>query len=181
MHNEKTVTVDSIWKQLSESTARGDIMQAGSKSSTGKTNNMYFKNGIATEHAFTILGTKELTDASGNKIKLLKMRNPWGVEEYKGDYSDKSAKWTPELRKQAGSVIKNNGEFFIPIKDYFNSFEETYINYNTSSMSRATFLVLNDTNTNTRTNDQCKGTCSYHKFTIKSKKTQKVHLKVTTW
>ena len=114
---------------------------------------------------------KEVTDASGNKIRLVKMRNPWGAEEYTGDFSDNSKKWTPALRKQAGSVIKDDGEFFIPIADFMTSFEESYINYNTKNMSRTHFLVLDDNNTNTRAYETCNNTCSYHKFTIKSKKT----------
>ena len=78
------------------------------------------------------------------------MRNPWGAEDYNGAYSDKSPLWTPALRKQAGSVIGNDGEFFIPIADYKKSFAETSINYNPSAMSRSTFLVLDDASTNTR-------------------------------
>ena len=74
-------------------------------------------NGISYNHAFTILGTKEVTDAAGTKTKLVKIRNPWGAEEYKGDWSDSSTKWTPALRTQAGSVVKNDGEFFIPVAD----------------------------------------------------------------
>ena len=53
------------------------------------------------------------------------MRNPWGAEDYDGAYSDKSPLWTPALREQAGSVIGNDGEFFIPLADYKKSFTET--------------------------------------------------------
>jgi len=27
------------------------------------------------------------------------MRNPWGTGEWTGDWSDKSKKWTPQLKK----------------------------------------------------------------------------------
>ena len=132
-------------------------------------------------HAYTVLGTKVLTDANGNKIKLVKIRNPWGTEDYKGAYSDNSDKWTPALRTQAGSVIKNDGEFFMPIDDYKKYCGETYINFNVDNMSRSTFLVLDDTNTETRQGGKCGGTCSYHKFTLKSPSDQKVYLKIATW
>ena len=137
--------------------------------------------GLAMGHAYTVLGTKVLKDADGNDIKLVKIRNPWGSEGYKGDYSDSSDKWTPALREQAGSVIKDDGEFFMPIADYKKWCGETYINFNTDNMSRATFLVLDDTNTETRQSENCGGTCSYHKFTIKSEADQKVYLKIATW
>ena len=82
-------------------------------------------NGITTMHAYTVLAPVVLTDAAGKEIKLLKMRNPWGAEEYDGAYSDNSPLWTPALRKQAGSVIANDGEFFIPLADYKKSFKDT--------------------------------------------------------
>jgi calpain-15 len=31
--------------------------------------------------------------------KLLKLRNPWGKEEWLGDWSDKSKLWTPALKE----------------------------------------------------------------------------------
>ena len=133
-------------------------------------------------HAYTVLGTKLIKDIRDNTdVKLVKIRNPWGAEDYKGDYSDSSTKWTDDLRTKAGSVIKNDGEFFMPIDLYKKWVEMTYINYNTANMSRATFLVLNDNNTETRQGGNCAGTCSYHKFTIKSSTTQKVHLKLASW
>jgi hypothetical protein len=128
-------------------------------------------NGIAYNHAFTILGTKEVTDAAGTKTKLVKIRNPWGAEDYAGDWSDSSTKWTAALRTQAGSVVKNDGEFFITVADFKTSFEETHLNLNTDNMSRSHFLVLDDANTETRAGPTCSSTCSYHKFTIKSKTT----------
>ena len=30
--------------------------------------------------------------------KLIKMRNPWGYGEWKGDWSDDSSKWTSALK-----------------------------------------------------------------------------------
>jgi hypothetical protein len=46
------------------------------------------------------------------------MRNPWGSETFKGDWSDKSSLWTDALREKAGSAIADDGEFFITVSDY---------------------------------------------------------------
>ena len=35
--------------------------------------------------------------------KLIELRNPWGSFEWNGDFSDKSSKWTPSLRKALDS------------------------------------------------------------------------------
>jgi len=36
----------------------------------------------------------------GKTERLLKIRNPWGNFEWKGDWSDASPLWTPALREQ---------------------------------------------------------------------------------
>ena len=169
----KSYTADKLWKALQASDTNGDVITAGTHETDAGSHWERQANGLANNHAYTILGVKEVTDASGNKIRLVKVRDPyrWLSGEYTGDFSDKSKKWTPDLRKQAGSVIKDDGEFFIPLADYMKSFAETYINYNTKNMSRTHFLVLDDNNTNTRPYYTCNNKCSFHKFTIKSKKT----------
>jgi hypothetical protein len=178
MHNEAENTADKIWTEITAAEARHDVILMGTEGSNDSHQNEV---GLALGHAYTVLGTKLLKDASGNDIKLVKIRNPWGSEDYRGAYSDNSDKWTPALREAAGSVIKNDGEFFMPIDDYKKWCGETYINFNVDNMSRATFLVLDDTNTETRSEGKCGGTCSYHKFTLKSASDQKVYLKLATW
>lgn len=49
-------------------------------------------------YSYTIMSTLSLK-VSGHKVKLFKLRNPWSVFEWTGDWSDKSDKWTEELRK----------------------------------------------------------------------------------
>ena len=116
-------TVDKIWNEIKAAKERGDIVSTGTKETGVRGENLY--NGLSIMHAYTVLAPVLLTDAAGKEIKLLKMRNPWGAEDYDGAYSDKSPLWTPALREQAGSVIGNDGEFFIPLADYKKSFTET--------------------------------------------------------
>jgi hypothetical protein len=45
--------------------------------------------GVACSHAYSILAHYHLKDANGNEVaKLLKVRNPWGIEQYGGPWSD---------------------------------------------------------------------------------------------
>lgn len=57
----------------------------------------------------------------------MKIRNPYGLKEWHGDWSDKSAKWTPELRQQTGAENKEDGIFFISFDDYLQFFYITSI------------------------------------------------------
>ena len=74
--------------------------------------------GIAYSHAYTMLGTKQLSDGT----RLMHMRNPWGHEIYKGDWSDDSGMWTEELKEEADFYLKDDGIFYISIEDYFKEF-----------------------------------------------------------
>ena len=176
-------TEAKIWEEMLAAEKRGDMMTAGS---LDRPSGKYVRsqaNGICFFHAYTVLKPIEVTDAKGKKIKLIKMRNPWGAEDYTGPYSDNSKLWTDALKKQVGglTVNKKDGIFYIPLDHDKKSFVETQVSYDTSKMSRSHFLVLDDTKKHTRKSESCKGTCSYHQFHIKSATTQKVHLKVTTW
>ena len=45
-------------------------------------------------HAYTLLSAAQLTLSNGQQVNLVKLRNPWGSGEWKGDWSDKSPLWT---------------------------------------------------------------------------------------
>jgi calpain-15 len=44
-----------------------------------------------------------------------------------GDWSDKSDKWTEELKKKVGFEDADDGVFFISYKDYMNYYRSTTI------------------------------------------------------
>ncbi len=50
------------------------------------------------------------------------MRNPWGYGEWKGDWSDSSDKWTPELMKECDHKIANDGIFWMTPEDFVTIF-----------------------------------------------------------
>lgn len=85
------------------------------------------KHGIASSHSYGLLDCTEIVDQDGQNVKLLNLRNPWGTFEWNGDWSDKSDKWTPELKQQVD--LKENsddGLFWISLddfKNYFDTFE----------------------------------------------------------
>ena len=53
--------------------------------------------GIVSGHSYTLLSTHAFKHA-GQRVKLLKLRNPHGNTEWEGDWSDESPLWTPKLR-----------------------------------------------------------------------------------
>lgn len=85
--------------------------------------------GIISSHVYTLMGSYQINDR-GRDVSLVKIRNPHGEGgEWKGDWSDNSSKWTPALRKKLGSVIENDGIFFMTIDDWEYTFETFSIAY----------------------------------------------------
>jgi len=49
--------------------------------------------GLVSDHAYSVVSVHEVQGE-----KLLKLHNPWGHQEWLGDWSDHSDKWTPQLK-----------------------------------------------------------------------------------
>ncbi len=73
--------------------------------------------GIISGHAYSLIDVHEF-EHLGQLVRLIKLRNPWGLGEWTGDWSDKSHLWTPELREKLGCQIEEDGDFFIPYENY---------------------------------------------------------------
>lgn len=163
-HMHKDMSVDDLWKELSSHDGKQDILNAGTD---GANHDNKTDNGLSMGHAYTVLGTETLS----NGTRLVKIRNPWGVEGYKGDWSDTSDKWTAADKKKVGLVNnKKDGIFFMAVEDFHKSFADTQINYDTSKMKHAYFLRLNDNaNGAADCRDDLKGPkCHRHELTITS-------------
>ncbi|KAF2673466.1 cysteine proteinase [Microthyrium microscopicum] len=59
---------------------------------------------------------KEIT--KDGKIRLLKLHNPWGNQEWNGAWSDGSKEWTPDVLKELNHTMGDDGTFFISYQDF---------------------------------------------------------------
>lgn len=80
-------------------------------------------------HCYTLIGAKEITLDDMNVERLLKVRNPYGLKEWTGDWADKSKKWTIKTRTQVSGQDKEDGIFFICLKDYLKFYSTTSVCY----------------------------------------------------
>ncbi|ELK14104.1 Calpain-14 [Pteropus alecto] len=71
------------------------------------------ENGLVDGHAYTLIGIRKVTCKSGPEY-LVKLRNPWGKVEWKGDWSDSSSKWELLSPKEKIVLLRKNddGEFW---------------------------------------------------------------------
>jgi len=116
--------------------------------------------GLSPSHAYVVLGLKILS----NGARVVKVRNPWGVERYTCDYNDSSLLWTPELRQEAGAtaLAEDDGIFFMTIEDYFSLGVSTIVSYDTTDWFNANFLMLNDKVVSPGSWSWCGVTCTRH-------------------
>ena len=79
--------------------------------------------GIASNHAYTTIDT-----ATYKGEKLVKLRNPWGREQFNGPWSDKdTARWTSDAKAKLGHSSAYDGTFWMKFTDFHRIFEFTEI------------------------------------------------------
>jgi hypothetical protein len=94
--------------------------------------------GIVQGHAYSVLGIAEESDSNGTH-QLIKLRNPWGATEWKGDWSDRDQhNWTSRMRQRLGydaaAADTDDGSFWMSWQDFCR-------NYSTISLCRMFELV----------------------------------------
>ena len=127
-----------------------------------------------------------MTDLVPGK-RLVKVRNPWGSENYKGAWCDSCAEWdsvSDDIKKELGFEKAKDGIFYITVEDYQTAFESTEVNYDVSGNDwfGDYYLFLNDVSLMDADSGFCEG-CTKHEFTLTntSEEKQKVYAAVHTW
>ncbi|KAK4194521.1 putative calpain [Triangularia verruculosa] len=114
---------DKLWKELVN--ADGEFVFALSAIGTGWDS---YKGGLALGHAYSILKATEEVDEDGKKVRLVKIRNPWGqrsydgIGEWNGPWSDGSKEWTPYWFKKLNHTFGDDGVFWMSYSDMLETF-----------------------------------------------------------
>ncbi|NWX11997.1 CAN14 protein, partial [Aegotheles bennettii] len=104
-----------LWDILTRATYSRSLMGCQTHLGTTKV----LKNGLVAGHAYTVTGIRKVTCKYGPEY-LVRLRNPWGKIEWKGDWSDSSYKW--ELLSPKEKILlrkkKDDGEFWMCLRDF---------------------------------------------------------------
>ncbi|KAH8808104.1 hypothetical protein F5884DRAFT_677059 [Xylogone sp. PMI_703] len=76
------------------------------------------RKGIYEGHAYSIMRAVEI---DGQRLCLL--RNPWGMGEWNGPWSDGSKEWTPEWMQKLDHRFGNDGAFWISYEDLLKKYQ----------------------------------------------------------
>ena len=103
---------------------RGSHLIAGSPEGSHFKKN---KDGIVQGHAYNILDVVEF-----HGVQLLKLRNPWGEQEWKGDWSAESSMWKkyPAVASKCNfdkDRTQTDGVFWMLFKDFTSNYAQLYL------------------------------------------------------
>ncbi|XP_007953708.1 calpain-12 [Orycteropus afer afer] len=84
--------------------------------------------GLVRGHAYSVTGTHKMS-LGFNKVRLLRLRNPWGRVEWSGAWSDSCPRWDaiPGDWRDALMVKKEDGEFWMELQDFLQHFNTVQI------------------------------------------------------
>ncbi|XP_075195213.1 calpain-2 catalytic subunit-like [Anomaloglossus baeobatrachus] len=87
-----------------------------------------FSASITRSHLYSVIRVEEVTYGE-NKEQLIKIRNPYGNEEWTGKWNDKSEEWNkldPLIRADLNSQ-KEDGEFWMAFSEFVKEYTEVQI------------------------------------------------------
>uniref|UniRef100_A0A8C5KJ53 Calpain-12 n=1 Tax=Jaculus jaculus TaxID=51337 RepID=A0A8C5KJ53_JACJA len=84
--------------------------------------------GLVKGHAYSVTGTHKVS-LGFTKVRLLRLRNPWGRVEWSGPWSDSCPHWDalPSEWRDALLVKKEDGEFWMELQDFLTHFNTIQI------------------------------------------------------
>ncbi|CAF1551214.1 unnamed protein product [Didymodactylos carnosus] len=85
--------------------------------------------GLESDHAYSILDARQVKVNQ----RLVKLRNPWGEKEWKGDWNDNCPEWPKTSKKRLNTSSTNDGVFWMPweqMPSFFSSVTICKINAN---------------------------------------------------
>ena len=85
--------------------------------------------GLISGYTYNLLAIYQIQDSNGNNVYLLRLRNPWSIGEWNGDWSDKSAKWDSNSKSKVKFADKADGIFYMSDNDFFKYFKHVEICY----------------------------------------------------
>ncbi|CAD7939598.1 unnamed protein product [Amoebophrya sp. A120] len=102
-----SLSTQDMWNVLLNFHNRGSIITAGGVRAEAF--------GLRANHAYSVLDFYE----SGNKIRLVLIRNPWGSGEWTGDWSQSSPKWDKYPKAKEKCFMKQGeGKFWMSWTDF---------------------------------------------------------------
>ncbi|XP_029537848.1 calpain-9-like [Oncorhynchus nerka] len=108
---------------------RGSMMGCSIDITSSAESEAQTASGLVKGHAYSITGLEEV-NYSGKKVKLIRIRNPWGQVEWNGAWSDESREWNVIDSSEKKRILQNamdDGEFWMEFEDFKANYDKIEI------------------------------------------------------
>jgi len=142
--SEDVLDKEQLWRELMQV---NDKFLFGCGSRRGRDNDPADEEGFVRGHAYTVLSAREIDKpksliameekeaakkgeikkkkkGNNGKVRLLKLHNPWGKQEWNGAWSDGAKEWTAEVLETLDHTFGDDGLFWISYEDFLKYYPE---------------------------------------------------------
>ncbi|CAL8276682.1 unnamed protein product [Arctogadus glacialis] len=113
---------EELWGCLSRATDCKSMIGCGTSAAGGEAANTVNRTGLVDWHAYAVTGVTEVTHR-GSSVRLVRLLNPWGRQEWTGEWSDRSDLWNQVSSEDKKKCVKSeDGEFWMELEDFCHHF-----------------------------------------------------------
>uniref|UniRef100_A0A8C9EXM4 Calpain 9 n=1 Tax=Pavo cristatus TaxID=9049 RepID=A0A8C9EXM4_PAVCR len=120
---------DNFYEILEKALKRSSMVGCSIDTSSAAESEARTPFGLIKGHAYSVTGTDEVS-YQGQKVQLIRIRNPWGQVEWNGPWSDNSLEWrlvSPLEQKRLAQTALDDGEFWMKFEDFRVHFDKVEI------------------------------------------------------
>ncbi|MBN3324043.1 CAN9 protein, partial [Atractosteus spatula] len=120
---------DNLYQIIQKALDRGSMLGCSINISSSAESEARTTTGLVKGHAYSITGLDEV-NYRGRKVKLIRVRNPWGQVEWNGPWSDNSREWSAvdrEEKKRLNQNALDDGEFWMEFEDFKTNYDQIEI------------------------------------------------------
>ncbi|MED6241200.1 Calpain-9 [Ataeniobius toweri] len=120
---------EDLFTIMKKALDRGSLMGCSIDITSSAESEAKTSTGLVKGHAYSITGLEEV-HFRGQKVKLIRIRNPWGQVEWNGCWSDNSREWDYIDKAEKTRILQNaadDGEFWMEFEDFKRNYDKVEI------------------------------------------------------
>uniref|UniRef100_A0A3P9QDU4 Calpain 9 n=1 Tax=Poecilia reticulata TaxID=8081 RepID=A0A3P9QDU4_POERE len=120
---------DDLFTIMKKALDRGSMMGCSIDITSSAESEAKTSTGLVKGHAYSITGLEEV-NFRGQKVKLIRIRNPWGQVEWNGRWSDNAREWDYVDKAEKTRILQNStddGEFWMEFEDFKRNYDKVEI------------------------------------------------------
>uniref|UniRef100_A0A3P9NRQ4 Calpain-3 n=1 Tax=Poecilia reticulata TaxID=8081 RepID=A0A3P9NRQ4_POERE len=119
-----------LYKIMKKALERGSLMGCSIDSLVPARFETRTVTGLVKGHAYSVTAVDEVKPHKDNKVRLVRLRNPWGQVEWNGPWSDNSKEWVNLSKADKDKLQHQNaedGEFWMSFEDFKKNYTKIEI------------------------------------------------------